>query len=618
MKKKNKQVSNKKVNNDKKDISSSDFTKKGVLSTLDIAAPDSFHEERDYLYLGVNKYARVYALSVYPRTMRVGILNEFYELGDIDISTFIENIPDGQVIQRLTRKISALESNEILKSKRGHQEDYGVRLAIQDLKNIREGVQTNTERMFYTQTVITIWAKNLEELDEKSGMFEDICARKSMKARVLACDQNKGFTTALPIKNIKNKDNMRNITTGGVASLIPTGNTELSHNSGLYFGENIFTKSPIFYDSFIGPPTLANQHMFIVGKPGSGKSVFEKVILGRGASSGEFDVILDPENEYENLIEKLGGQYLHIKPGQKCGINVFDIEPEIDKKGNKELNIHAKCSDIKEMLSFFCLKARQKPLFGEEIAEVEDAIKFLYAERGITSDPESLYELKKIADGDGKFHTGKVKKKLPILSDLKEYLSDIESTKSLSTLMKTITGDGSLAMFDCETTININKRVIGFNLKHLGNEEDKLFCMFNLLSWVWAKFGDWKYGNILKRVIVDEGWWFAKFKVASDFLEEIARRGRKYKISLVIASQMISEFLASDSGKAIIQQCSTKVIMKQDPSAAGEVVEFFKLSSACEQLISTFIPGQAMLITEQEKVVMQVKIFDFEKPYVFT
>lgn len=585
-------------------------------SIIEPIIPDVLDIQKDYIYLGPKKHVRCYVISVFPNHMNIGYLNELFEIDDINISTYIENVPDSDVIRRITGKLTVYQSNMILKQKRGEVIDYAMRQAVDDLDSLREDVQTNKDRMSYVQVMVSIYARTVEELDNKTDIFNDICARKGMKPRILVYDQLKSFINTLPYNNVKITENMRNMTTGGLACLIPTGNTELSHKNGIFLGENVLTSSPIFYDNFIGPPALTNPHMAVFGMAGAGKSVTLKVIAARGVASGEWVIVLDPEAEYQNLIKHLGGQYIEIKSGENSGINPFEIDVE-DDGTTKTVNIYGKVSEIREMLSMFCEKFRGRPLHGQEITAVEEVVKELYAKRGITKSVDSLFtEVRNQVDG--KFFTGKVKKDMPTLSELREELGKIPYTQELADLMKIITAGGSLALFDGPTKIDFEKKIIGINLKYLTDDFMKFFATVNILSWVWSKFSNWKYKQFKKRVIVDEGWLFAKYERAANFLEEIARRGRKYKICLVIASQMINEFLATDSGKAVIHQCATKLIMKQDPSVAREVTDFFVLSSRCAELVSMFSQGQGLLLTETDLVVMKVITFDFEKQYVTT
>ncbi|OPJ59763.1 VirB4 family type IV secretion system protein [Clostridium oryzae] len=595
----------------------SNIFKNGIVDTIDLVLPDGLIEKKDFIYLGPQKLCRIFALQTLPRNMYVGILNELFDLGNIDVSSYIENIPDGEVISRLTDKYSKIESNLEIKTRRGEIIDYAEKLAAEDLDALREAIQTNKEKMFYIQTLITVWGKNEQELNDRCDLMKDVCARKSMYPRVLILNQADGFTSALPFMNIKYSRNLRNITTGALSCLIPTGNTELTHKSGIYLGENMFTNSSIFYDNFIGAPTVTNPHMMIVGMAGAGKSVLEKLITFRGAAKGEWDIILDPEEEYKKVVDKLGGQYLVIKPGEKSGINPFDLEAEDDGKGGQTIDIYGKLSEIRELLSMFMEKFRGYGLKGQEITTVEEVVKSLYSKRGITREPESLYE-ESSSDIDGKFYTGKIKKHMPTLGEMRSELEKSDQVSELSEMMKIITNDGSMSFFDCESSIDLSRRVVGISLKHISDEFTKFFATVNILSWIWSKFSNWKYKNICKRVVVDEGWLFAKYEHSAAFLEEIARRGRKYRISLVISSQMINEFLSSEAGKAVIHQCATKIIMKQDASVAREVSDFFKLSSRCKEFLSTFTSGQALLLTEQNTVIMQVIPFEFEWEYIRT
>ncbi|ADZ21098.1 type IV secretory pathway VirB4 component [Clostridium acetobutylicum] len=601
-----------------------DFFKKGTINLMDLITPDGIVEGKDYIYLGPGRYARVYAIIGFPRNMTIGYLNELFQMGDIDITTYVENIPDSAVIRKLTGKYSQYMSNINLQLKHGYSMDYGMKLAAEDLDETRAQIQTNTERMFYVQPIVVLWGKNLSALDDKAEMFDTICARKSLISKCLVGDQLKGFLTGVPNLNIEYTSGFRNMITGSVACLIPVGNTELCHKNGIFYGENMFTKSPIVYNEFIGAPTLTNPHTFVSGTTGAGKSVFLKLKAARSAAAGRWTVILDPQEEYQPLIEKLGGQYIQLRPGVKSGINPFEIEVEEDENEKKKIDIYGKRSEIIEMISIFSEKFRNgNPLQGEEITAVDECTAQLYENLGITEDPKSLYE-EKTYEKEGKFYTGNIKKDLPTLSDLRNALieknKEIKSdgVKELIEVMKMITGDGPMAMFDCKSTISFDSKIIAISYKHLNDEFTKFYAMINSLSWIWTTFSNYKYKDIEKEVIVDEGHLFAKFERSLHFLELIARLGRKLKIALTLATQFMQDFIGSKQTEAIIHLCGTKILLKQEASVAKKVCEFLGLSSRCEQLMTTFISGQAILLSEQELVLMHVKPFDFEWDMVKT
>ncbi|WP_160289235.1 VirB4 family type IV secretion system protein [Clostridium argentinense] len=600
-------------------IADSDVFENGTISLLDIIKPDVFEEKKDHIFLGSDRLCRMFSISSLPRNLNIGFFNEFFsQLGVVDFNIYIENIPDGQIIRKLSSRYSKIYSNIAIKRKNNEIPDYDQELAAKDLDNLRELIQTNSDRMFYCQILFTIWAKNELELSEKSSLFQDICARKGLLTRALIFDQKNAFINTLPINRMPFKENLRNINTGAGTSLFPIGNTELSHKYGLYYGTNLITNSPIVYDNFIGQrgsAELTNPMIFIVGKPGSGKSVLEKIKISRSRLANQLNVILDPEGEYRNLINKLGGKYITLKSGEKSGINPFDLEVELNDKGEMFIDLYGKMAEIRQMISLFIKHYRGEPLRGKELTGLESALKKLYTiDRGITKDPKSLYE-------DSSTGMGSIKKQLPILSNLRDELNENEDTKEIAEIMKLITGDSMMAMFDCQSDpeIDIKNPLIAFNLKQL-DDFTQYFAMTNILTWIWSKYSNWQYKDLFKTVSIDEGWVFARPDRAEsvEFLNQLSRRGRKYKLSLVIASQNIEEFLSTPNGKTIIQLCATKFILKQDPNVAEKIVEFFGLSSNCRGYISNFQKGEALLITESDVTLMKVELFDFEHHFALT
>ena len=93
--------------------------------------------------------------------------------------------------------------------------------------------------------------------------------------------------------------------------------------------------------------------------------------------------------EYAGLCEQLGGKIIKIRQGQTAGINPFELE--IDNKGNREfLNILDKISEIRGLLATIC-RNYGRTLTGTENTEIEIIVNQLYAEKGITTDVNSLY-----------------------------------------------------------------------------------------------------------------------------------------------------------------------------------------------------------------------------------
>ena len=152
------------------------------------------------------------------------------------------------------------------------------------------------------------------------------------------------------------------------------------------------------------------------------------------------------------------------------------------------------------------------------------------------------YERNKGKLNNGKYVVGKVKKKMPTLSDFQKKLEERGKCKELAEILIPFLKGNSLGIFDCESTIFSNEDIISFDLSEIKDEFTKLYSSFVILTWVWQKF-ILKNREKKKLIICDEAWLFLKYKESADFLATVARRGRKYNTPLLIGSQFIDEFI---------------------------------------------------------------------------
>ncbi|MCH4236504.1 MAG: type IV secretory system conjugative DNA transfer family protein [Clostridium tyrobutyricum] len=404
--------------------------------------------------------------------------------------------------------------------------------------------------------------------------------------------------------------------------LVSLGNTELNHNKGILFGRNIFTETPIFYDNFVGAPVLSNPHTFVCGTTGIGKSVFLKLKGSRGANAKRLIAVIDPYGEYKKMVTHSGGQYVSLKPGVKSGINPFELEVEEDRHGHKKVNLYGKRTQIINIMSIFAERFRGTPLKGQEITAIDEVIYKLYSDKGITEDADSLYKKTKKESKDS-CYTSHKKKDMPILSELRQGLIKynekfkLQNLNELTELMKLITGDGPMAMFDCQSIVNLTKnRIIGISCSYLNDEFTNFFATLNVLSWLYSKLSDSQLKHLQKEVILDEIHLFAKYSKAYEFIDSIAKLGERLNIALTLSTGSISDFLNTQNGANIIKLCATKVLLRQDHYISKQVSEFFGLSSKCRDYISTFVSGDAILLSEQNLSIMHFTPFDYEKIFI--
>lgn len=270
---------------------------KNIPKLSNVLVPDSLQEFSDYTYLGHNKYSRQFAITVYPEQCWVGWLDDISQIGDINISIKIETAPNSSVINQLTKKLVQNQSQYQTYQKQGNIAHLPeLETIISDLEELRTLIQTNRDKLFFVTIFIRVNAKTKKELDEKTLLIESEFAKKTAMIRCLTFRQLESFKNMLPVGTKPMENFERNLTTGGIATLIPISSPNLSHDKGIFIGRNMFTNAPVYVDTFIGPPALTNPHTFICGTSGGGKSVALKLLSARNMiSNGSNVFFLDVE-----------------------------------------------------------------------------------------------------------------------------------------------------------------------------------------------------------------------------------------------------------------------------------------------------------------------------------
>ena len=226
-----------------------------------------------------------------------------------------------------------------------------------------------------------------------------------------------------------------------------------------------------------------------------------------------------------NYADNFGGKVIKIRQGETAGINPFELE--IDKKGNQEfLNILDKISEIRALLATICRNYMNRTLNANEITEIEIVINQLYAERGITNDVNSLFLKEGGKLDNGKFVVGKIRKKMPTLSDFQSKIAERGNCKDLAKLLIPFLRGNSLGIFDTESSIDTNTEIVSFDMSEIKDEFTKLYASFVLLTWAWQKFV-LKNKEKKKIIVCDEAWLFLKYKESAEFLVNVARRRKK-------------------------------------------------------------------------------------------
>lgn len=580
---------------------------------IELLSADVIEEKRDYIYMGENKYARIFALMVYPNYIDVGWLDEILNtIGDVDISTQVQVADERNVIKYLTHKVTKLQSDYLLFERQGNIEElHRLEENIQAFESMRRDIQINNDKMFFIKITLRLNAESLEQLNEKSKILKDEFANKSCEIRTLYFKQLDALKETLPLNNNIIRDYNRNMTTTGLASMFPIARTKSSVKDGIYLGRDLFTGLPMNLETFSNE--LANANVAIFGIPGAGKSVTVKTIVGRNALLNRRSSILDIEGEYVAQAEKLGGRIIKVRQSVPVGINLFDID--IDEEEGF-INIDSKITEIRTIIHGIINKYENRALRSNEIADIEKAVREVYKEKEITKDIHSIYE-KEGGRIEGKITFGNIKKRMPTLTDFHRVMKEkIHNDELANTLSNFLCGN-TLGIFDCQSTLKVNDQIICFDISEIKDEIMRYYVRLVITTWITNKYMATKEKN-KRYVVVDEAWNLFKNKETSDFLENLARRARKKKVAMILATQNLSELRQNRQAEAIINCCDTIILLKQSIGSIDEIMKFFKLPSGTKEILTKARPGECILMRGGDIRAIKIDIIEFESEFITT
>lgn len=580
---------------------------------ITLLAPEVIQEKKDYIYLGDDKYARIFTLMFYPNYIGIGWLDDILNtIGDVDISTQVQVADERNVIKYLTHKVTKLQSDYILFEKQGNIEElHRLEENIQAFEEMRRNIQINNDKLFFIKITLRLNAKNIDELNEKSKILKDEFANRSCEIRPLYFKQLDALKETLPLNNNIISDNNRNMTTAGLAAMFPIARTKSSVKEGIYFGRDLFTGLPMNLETFT--QGLANANIAIFGVPGSGKSVTVKTIVGRTALINRRSSILDIEGEYVALTERLGGKIIKVRQSVPVGINLFDIDIDEDEGF---IDIDSKITEIRAIMNGIINKYENRTMKPNEIADIEQAVKEVYKEKGITKDASSIYE-KEGGKIEGKITFGNIKKKMPTLTDFHRVMKEKIKNKELTATLSNFLSGNTLGIFDCQSTLKLNDQVICFDISEIKDEIMRYYVSLVLTTWITNKYMATKERNE-RYVVVDEAWNLFKNKETSDFIENLARRARKKRVAMILATQHLSEARQNSQTEATINCCDTIIVLKQSIGNIDEIMKFFKLPVGAREILLKARPGECILIRGGDVRAIKIDMTKFESEFITT
>ncbi len=545
----------------------------GLVSIQDVIAPEALEVDFSYLRVG-NTYMQTLFVAGYPRFVNANWLSPLINFNhSLDISMHIFPVDGKMIMDDLRRKITEMEAEIQSDLKRGRIANIDTQVKLEDARILQEQLAKGAERFYQFGLYVTIKAETLEELLTISKQVQSTLGSLLIISKKASLQMEDGLKTTLPLGSDRLKVT-RNMDTTSLATTFPFTSSDLSSDTGIMYGINEHNDSLVVFDRF----SMENANMVVFAKSGAGKSYAVKLECLRTLMFDTEVIIIDPEGEYTDMVQAVGGDYIDFTFNSPSKINPFDLSalynPEENELGLKIISLHT------------LLKIMFGSMTPDEEAVLDRALIAAYKAKGITPEPESQNQ------------------EPPLMEDLYKALIGMENehAASLANRLEKFIKGSFRGLFNQQSTINLKSRFTVFGIKEL---EDSLrpIAMFLILDFIWTRVKR----ELKKRIlVVDEAWYLMQYPDSASFLYGIAKRARKYYLGVSTITQDVEDFLKTDQGKAIVTNSSLQLLMKQSTAAIDAVSQTFYLSEGEKRLLLACGVGEGLFFAGQNHVAMRV------------
>ena len=515
------------------------------LSAKDFIAPSSVEFRNGRTFRMGRKYGAVSFVQIMAPELNDRMLADFLDMeSSLIVNLHIQSVDQVNAIKTVKRKITDLDSAKIEQQKKAVRQGYDMDLIPSDLatygneaKKLLQDLQSRNERMFLLTFLALNTADSLRQLDNNVFQASSIAQKHNCQLVRLDFQQEQGLMSSLPL-GYNQIEIQRSLTTSSTAIFVPFTTQELFQHQGeaLYYGLNALSNNLIMVDR----KRLKNPNGLILGTPGSGKSFSAKrEILNVFLVTDDDIIICDPEAEYFPLVHRLEGQVIKISPTSKQYVNPMDLNLDYsDDESPLSLKV--------DFLLSFCdiVVGSKDGLQPVEKTVIDRCVRLVY--RKYLEDPRP--------------------ENMPILQDLYDLLLKQEEKEAhfIATALE-IYVTGSLNVFNHWTNVDIDNRIVCYDIKELGKQLKQL-GMLVIQDQVWNRVTINRAAGKTTRYYVDEFHLLLKGELAS-WSVEIWKRFRKWGGVPTGITQNSKDLLASPEIANILENSDFIYMLNQ---AAGD------------------------------------------------
>lgn len=368
----------------------------------------------------------------------------------------------------------------------------------------------------------------------------------------------------------KRLQRMRILKGASVAALAPL-HAEWPGNS---FGKGMLLmgrQGQIFtWSNFV---STGNYNVAVVGKSGSGKSVFMQELITSIHAMGGRALVIDDGYSFKTTCDILGGRHVAMDGSQVIRLNPFSML-QADKMGQEEYAAEA-IELVTRVISTMASLGEQRE--GRVAGIEEEAIS-----RAVTSVWQDKGQDGEISD---------------VLDLLRAWTSQDARLADVCAKLQNYARDGIYgSYFVGKATVNVDTALTVVELSDVKSQPGLEQVILQIIMFLGTELMYKTDRSVPVAILIDEAWDLLKGGNTAKFIEGVVRRARKYTGALITGTQSIDDYYQNPAAEVCLQNSDWTVFLAQKPETIDRLVKDKKLSvpdGMAERLKTvTSVPGQ--------------------------
>lgn len=581
-------------------------------------APKGLKFSEKDLILG-DAYVSILTLVSYPSLVNIGWLGAVANVNNTRMVMTISPTDNQEISNTLKKSISELKSKMI------NINDYNDQILfnnqMQDLVELVNRIDREHERFSLLTVNFLCYGETKESMEKAKKELKATLSAYGLGGADLMFEQERSLKMCLPTmyRDLEKQYGLP-IPMMTVASSFPFIFQNLQDDGDAIMLGNDALGGLIFFDLWKRTNKRNNSNAVIIGKSGSGKSTLIKKLIRGAWCRGSKIIVIDPEREFRDLCENVGGCWIDCGTGTSGIINPLEVRlgaDDFDDKDSKDVN-----NDLSKHFQTFrtFIKYYLQDLSAYELTKIEEILIEVYRDKGIDFDTD----LSKLSSDDYPIMQNlynKTREKLTEAKINKEARNVIESLEKICSMLKRATIGADARLFNGTSSIKVdnNSDFIVLDINSLVDSDDTILKtqFFNILSWCWNEISKNRNEQVI--LVCDESHLLIdpNNKDGIDFLKRTSKRIRKYNGSLWTISQNLADYCSAGLeryGQVIIDNSAYLMIMAQGQKEIDSVKDMMKLSESEVQFLTTASRGQGLFVISQDtRLPIQIHLRQEEK-----